>query len=95
MMKKPSIATTVSALNKTADQQTVDLRIADRSEVLETLTRMMRGEVETDSNRVRATQLLAQAHGLLKDRTEVVVTERTSDEIKTELSRRLESLKTR
>ena len=84
----------VSTLNKAADQQTVDLRIADRSEVLETLTRMMRGEVEADSNRVRATQLLAQAHGLLKDRTEVVVTELSSDEIKTELTRRLESLKT-
>ena len=93
-MKNPNIATTVSALNAAADQQTVDLRIADRSEVLETLTRMMRGEVETDSNRVRATQLLAQAHGLLKDRTEVVVTERSSDEIKAEISRRLESLKT-
>jgi len=92
-MKNPNIATTVSALNEAADQQTVDLRIADRSEVLETLTRMMRGEVETDSNRVRATQLLAQAHGLLKDRTEVVVTERSSDEIKAEISRRLESLK--
>ena len=94
MMKNPNIATTVSALNEAADQQTVDLRIADRSEVLETLTRMMRGEVETDSNRVRAPQLLAQAHGLLKDRTEVVVTERSSDEIKAEISRRLESLKT-
>lgn len=94
-MKNPNIATTVSTLNKAADQQTVDLRIADRSEVLETLTRMMRGELEADSNRVRATQLLAQAHGLLKDRTEVVVTERSSDEIKTELTRRLESLKTR
>ena len=93
-MKNPNISTTVSTLNKTADLQTVDLRIADRSEVLETLTRMMRGEVEADSNRVRATQLLAQAHGLLKDRTEVVVTERSSDEIKTELTRRLESLKT-
>ena len=93
-MKNPNIATTVSALNEAADQQTVDLRIADRSEVLETLTRMMRGEVAVDSNRVRATQLLAQAHGLLKDRTEVVVTERSSDEIKTELTRRLESLKT-
>lgn len=88
-MKNPNIATTVSTLNKAADQQTVDLRIADRSEVLETLTRMMRGEVEADSNRVRATQLLAQAHGLLKDRTEVVVTERSNDEIRTELSRRL------
>ena len=88
-MKNPNIATTVSTLNKTADQQTVDLRIADRSEVLETLTRMMRGELEADSNRVRATQLLAQAHGLLKDRTEVVVTERSSDEIRTELSQRL------
>ena len=92
LMKNPNIATTVSALNRAADQQTVNLRIADRSEVLETLTRMMRGEVEADSNRVRATQLLAQAHGLLKDRAEVVVTERSSDEIKTELLRRLSSM---
>ena len=93
-MRNPNIATTVSTLNKTADRQIVELRVADRSEVLETLTRMMRGELEADSNRVRATHLLAQAHGLLKDRTEVVVTEPSSDEIETELTRRLESLKT-
>ena len=53
-MENPNIATTVSALNKAANQQTVDLLTEERSEVLETLTRMMRGELEADSNRVRA-----------------------------------------
>ena len=92
LMKNPNVATMISELNAAANTKVINDRIADRTEVLETLTRMMRGELEADSNRVRATQLLAQAHGLLKDRTEVVVTERSSDEIKTELINRLSRL---
>ena len=52
----------------------------------------MRGEESADSNRVRATQLLAQAQGLLKDQTELLVKERTSDEIREELLKKLHVL---
>ena len=91
-MKNPNVATMIAELNAAADAKVVNDRIADRTEVLETLTQMMRGEVEADGNRVKAAQLLAQAHGLLKERTELVVHERPSDEVKTELLRRLNEL---
>ena len=91
-MNNPNVATMISELNAAANTKVINDRIADRTEVLETLTRMMRGEVEADGNRVRAAQLLAQAHGLLKDRTELVVHERPSDEVKIELLRRLNEL---
>ena len=92
LMKNPNVTTMLGELNAAADAKVINDRIADRTEVLETLTRMMRGEVEADGNRVRAAQLLAQAHGLLKERTELVVHERASDEVKTELLRRLNEL---
>ena len=92
LMKNPNVTTMLGELSAAADAKVINDRIADRTEVLETLTRMMRGEVEADGNRVRAAQLLAQAHGLLKDRTELVVHERPSDEVKTELLRRLNEL---
>ena len=89
LMKNPNITATLDRLEREAEIVVVNRTIANRIEVLETLTGIMRGEVDADSNKLRATQLLAQAHGLLKDRTEVIVTERSSDEIKTELQRRL------
>ena len=89
LMKNPNVATMVAEINESAREQVVNDRIADRTEVLETLTRMMRGELEADTSRIKATQLLAQAHGLLKDRTEIVVAERPSTEIRAELHKRL------
>ena len=85
----------VEQLTKEADQQVVSNRIADRTEILETLTKLMRGEESADSNRVRATQLLAQAQGLLKEQTELVVKERSSDQIQQELLQKLKQLKLR
>ena len=89
LMRNPNVATTVERLESEADVVMVEKTIADRKEVLETLTQMMRGELETDSNRVRATQLLAQAHGILRDHAFVSSKERSSEDIKNELERRL------
>ena len=61
LMRNPNVATTVERLERKAEVVLVEKTIADRKEVLETLTRIMRGQLEADSNRVRATQLLAQA----------------------------------
>ena len=91
-MKNPKIAAMVERLSSDADSQIVSERIASKTEILETLTRLMRGEESADSNRVRATQLLAQAQGLLKDQTELLVKERTSDEIRKELFKKLHVL---
>ncbi len=88
-MSNPNVATTVERLEREAEVVLVEKTIADRKEVLETLTQMMRGELETDSNKVRATQLLAQAHGILKDHAFISSKERSSEEIKSELERRL------
>ena len=89
LVNNPKVATMVERLEREADVVMVEKTIADRKEVLETLAQMMRGELETDSNKVRATQLLAQAHGILKDHAFVLSEERSSEEIKRELERRL------
>ena len=89
LMNNPNVATTVERLEREAEVVMVEKTIADRKEVLETLTQMMRGQLETDSNKVRATQLLAQAHGILRDHAFVSSKERSSEDIKSELERRL------
>lgn len=89
LMSNPNVATTVEKLERETEVVLVEKTIADRKEVLETLTQMMRGELETDSNKVRATQLLAQAHGILKDHAFVSSKERSSEDIKSELELRL------
>lgn len=89
LMSNPNVATTVERLEREVKVVMVEKTIADRKEVLETLTQMMRGQLEIDSNKVRATQLLAQAHGILKDHAFVSSKERSSEEIKSELQSRL------
>ena len=91
LMRNPNVATTVERLEREAEVVLVEKTIADRKEVLETLTQIMRGQLEADSNKVRATQLLAQAHGILKDHALVSSKERSSEDIKSELERRLGS----
>ena len=88
-MRNPNDATTEERLERETEVALVEKTIADRKEVLETLTQMMRGELETDSNKVRATQLLAQAHGILKDHAFVSAKERSSEDLRSELESRL------
>ena len=89
LMSNPNVATTVERLESEAEVVMVEKTIADRKEVLETLTQMMRGQLETDSNKVRATQLLAQAHGILKDHAFVSSKELSSDQIRAKLKSRI------
>ena len=89
LMSNPNVATRVERLESEAEVLMVEKTIADRKEVLETLTQMMRGELETDSNRVRATQLLAQAHGILKDHAFISSKERSSEQISAERKSRI------
>ena len=83
LMRNPNVATTVERLERETEVVLAEKTIADRKEVLETLTQMMRGELETDSNMVRATQL-AQAHGILKDHAFVSSKERSCEDIKSD-----------
>ena len=44
LMKNPNVATMIAELNTAADTKVINDWIADRTEVLETLTRMLKGE---------------------------------------------------
>ena len=90
-MRNPNVATTVERLESEADVVMVEKTIADRKEVLQTLTRIMRGQLEADSNRVRATQLLAQAHGIFKEQ-EKPEPLKSSSEILAALRQKLSSI---
>ena len=90
-MNNPKVATTVERLEREAEVVMVEKTIADRKEVLETLTQIMRGQLEADSNKVRATQLLAQAQGILKDHAFESLRDRSSEEIKKQLLIKLRS----
>ena len=92
LMRNPNVATTVERLESEADVVMVEKTIADRKEVLETLTRIMRGQLEADSNRVRATQLLAQAHGIFKEQQEKPEPLKSSSEILAALRQKLSSI---
>ena len=80
LLRNPNIATTDEKLERNAEVVGVDKTIAARKEVLETLTQMMRGQLETESNKVPATQL-GQAHGVLKDHAFVSSEERSSEDL--------------
>jgi hypothetical protein len=88
-MRNPNVATTVARLERQAEVLIVDKTIADRTEVLETLTGIMRGDVTADSNKVRATQLLAQAHGIFKEQQEKPEQLKSSSEILAALHQKL------
>ena len=92
LMSNPNVATTVERLESEAEVVMVEKTIADRKEVLETLTQIMRGQLEADSNKVRATHLLAEAHGIMKNHSFLPRRERSSFEIRAELIKRLSAL---
>ena len=92
LMKNHKITTTIEAFTWEADSKVISDRIASKSEVLETLTRMMRGEEKTDPNQLRATQLLAQALGILRGDQEQPKPERSSDEVRDALRNKLRLL---
>ena len=54
-VNNPNVATTVKRLEREAEVVMGEKTIADSKKVLERLTQMMRGQLETDSNKARAT----------------------------------------
>ena len=91
-MRNPRVTTMYESLAARADGRIINQRIADRTEILETLTSLMRGQLIADANRVRATQLLSQAQVLLREPLEPPGEERSPQEIRKELIDRLRSL---
>ena len=70
----------------------VQERIASREEVLQTLTAYMHSGEPRDSVRLRAAELMGKHYGLFTERVEAVVPERSAEEIKAELEKRLSKL---
>ncbi len=66
LMANPRVATRITALQSQIDSQVVSDQIADKTEVLETLTRIFRGDQEATNQQLRAGELLAKYHGVFE-----------------------------
>jgi hypothetical protein len=66
--------------------------LSDRDKVLEKLRTWIDDASPTDSNKLRAAELLGKSVGLFKEVTETVSIDRDADIVASELERRLESL---
>ena len=89
LMANPRVATRITALQYEIDSKVVSDQIADKTEVLETLTRILRGDQEATNLQLRAGELLGKYHGVFEQMSPKPV-ERSPEEIMTELFEILE-----
>ena len=91
-MKNPKVATMVHALQSQANDQVIGLSVASREEVLATLTECMERGEPKDSVRLKAAETLGKHYGLFTDRLAIEQTERSSEEVRSLLEKKLNSL---
>ena len=84
LMANPRVATRIRALQLQIDSQVVSDHIADKTEVLETLTRILRGDQPATNQQLRAGELLAKYHGVF-EQTSPAPKARSPEEIMSEL----------
>ena len=89
LMANPRVATRIRTLQLQIDSQVVSDQIADKTEVLETLTRILRGDQQATAQQLRAGELLAKYHGVFEQMSPKPM-ERSSEEIMSELFEILE-----
>ncbi len=92
LMANHDIAMTVERLIGEKDRALLAQGLSDRDRVLEKLRTWIDSAEPTDSNKLRAAELLGKSVGLFKEVTETVSIDRDSDSISMELERRLGSL---
>ena len=92
LMAHPDITVTVERLIAVKDRALLASGLSDRDRVLERLRTWIDDASPTDSNKLRAAELLGKSVGLFKEVTETVTIDRDSDSVAMELERRLESL---
>ena len=90
LMSKPKVAARVEALVRQRERGMMASCLSDRELVLNKLRYFM-DHAETDSAKIRATELLGKSVGLFKDVVETVV-QRSPAEVEAELTERLELL---
>jgi hypothetical protein len=92
LMDNSNVATTVVELQQKADAAVVQERIANREEVLQTLTGYMHSGGPRDSVRLRVAEMMGKHYGLFTNRIEAVTPPRSSEEIQIELEAKLQQL---
>jgi len=92
LMAHPDITVTVERLIAVKERALLASGLSDRDKVLQKLRTWIDDASPTDSNKLRAAELLGKSVGLFKEVTETVSIDRDSDSVAMELERRLESL---
>jgi len=92
LMANHDIAMTVERLIGEKDRALLAQGLSDRERVLQKLRNWIDSAEPTDSNKLRAAEMLGKSVGLFRDVTETVTTDRDADSVASELERRLEAL---
>ena len=92
LLALPSITLMVETLRAGIEASIQAQGLSDRDRVLEKLRTWIDNAEPTDSNKLRAAELLGKSVGLFRDVTEAVSIDRDADIVASELERRLESL---
>ena len=91
----PDIAMMISRQRERNERSIAASMVNDRDRVLERLRQWMDDAEPTDTNKIKAAQLLGQSVGMFKDVIETNTNDRESSEIAVEIERRLAALQDR
>ena len=91
LMRVPEIRARVEYLIRQKEAGLVASAVSDREKVLSKLRHLLDHAEPSDSAKLRAAELLGKSVGLFKDVVESTVTDRSSDDLLSDLERLLES----
>ena len=92
LMSRSDITMTVERLIAEKDRAILASGLSDRDKVLEKLRSWIDNAEPTDSNKLRAAELLGKSVGMFKEVTETVSIDRDAESVASEIERRLEGL---
>jgi len=92
LAQDPAITQRIETLRRHKDRTEATSLLADKQRVLNTLRTFLDTAVPSDMAKIRSAELLGKACGLFKDQQLEVTIERSTDEVASELRRRLEDL---
>ena len=92
LMANHDIASMVERLIGEQERALLAQGLSDKDKVLESLRKWMTSAEPTDSNKLRAAELLGKSVGLFKEVTATVSIDRDAESVASEIERRLESL---
>ena len=92
LLALPSITLMVETLKASIQASIQAQGLSDRDRVLEKLRTWIDDASPTDSNKLRAAELLGKSVGLFRDVTETVSIDRDAESVASEIERRLEGL---